>query len=295
MNAFRSCRLVLPMALAVLAGAACAPGGRGDGGGGGGGGGGSGSGGSGGSGSGTGSGSGGSGSGSDATTYVYAHSSSALYRVDPDTLAITEVGAFGWPIPLLPDQMTDLAIDSTGLMIGVSFTCVYSVDPTTAKTTLLSANLGESFNALSFVPASALGSSGADVLVGARNTDGVVFEIDQSTGATTQIGNMGGSYVSSGDLVAVDGFGMVQTVPGGSSGDQLVRLATSTFAATPIGTGTGFSDIWGLAFWKNQIYGFTNTGQFVLIDPTTGDATLVVNNGVEWWGAAVTTTAPVIE
>jgi hypothetical protein len=190
--------------------------------------------------------------------------------------------------------MTDLAIDSTGLMIGVSFTTVYQIDPTTAKTTVLSANLGESFNALSFVPASAVGSSGADVLVGARNTDGVVFEIDPMTGATTQIGNMGGSYVSSGDLVAVDGFGMMQTVPGSSS-DQLVQLAPGTFAATPIGTGTGFSDIWGLAFWKGKVYGFTNTGQFVLIDPTTGDATLVTNNGVQWWGAAVTTVAPVIE
>jgi hypothetical protein len=105
---------------------------------------------------------------------------------------------------------------------------------------------------------------------------------------------MGGMYVSSGDIVAVDSFGTVQTVPGGSSGDVLVRLADGTFAATPIGTGTGFTDIWGLAYWKNKVYGFTNSGEFVLVDPSTGSATLVTNNGVAWWGAAVTTVAPVI-
>jgi hypothetical protein len=249
-------------------------------------------------GSGSGSGSdGGSGSGGG-TVYLYAHSQSTLYRVDPDSLAISEIGEFAWPInaPQIPDQMTDLAIDSNGKMVGVSFTSVYEVDPTTAITTLLSADLTESFNALSFVPASAIGGSGADVLVGARNSDGAVFRIDPSTGVSSQIGNMGGAFVSSGDLVAVDGFGTMQTVPGtgSSSGDQLVRLAANTFAATPIGTGTGFSNIWGLAFWKGKIYGFTNTGDFVLIDATTGSASLVVNNGVEWWGAAVTTVAPVI-
>jgi hypothetical protein len=286
-------RLALPIALVLGTGAACTANPRnasGDGG--------SGIGSDSGSGSGEGSDSGsGSGSGNVGTTYVYAHSASTLYRVDPDTLAITEIGAFGWPISFLPDQMTDLAIDSTGKLMGVSFTSVYEVDPMTAKTTRLSSNLRESFNGLSFVPASAVGGSGDDVLVGTRNSDGVVFQIDPTTGATTQVGNMGGAYVSSGDLVAVDNFGTVQTVPGGAAttgGDVLVRLAPSTFAATPIGTGTGFSNIWGVAYWKNKVYGFANGGEFVLIDPSTGSATLVTNNGVAWWGAAVTTIAPTI-
>lgn len=227
------------------------------------------------------------------TTYVYAHTSDTLYKVDPDTLAITMIGAFGWPASVGTDQMTDIAIDKTGQMIGVSFTRVYRIDPGTAQTTLLSSNLAGSFNGLSFVPAATVGATGDDVLVGTDNTDGKVYRIDPMTGAATQVGDMGGGFVSSGDLVAIDGFGTVQTVPG-SNGDQLVRLASGTFAATPIGNGTGYTDIWGVAYWKGKVYGFTNAGQFVLIDPMSGGATLVSTNAVAWWGAAVTTTAPII-
>src|SRR5258706_2749994 len=83
---------------------------------------------------------------------VYAHSDADLYRIDPDTLAITHVGAFAWPRG--GDQMTDIAIDRDGKMIGISFDKVYVVDPMTAKCTYL-ALLDRSFNGLSFVPAAA--------------------------------------------------------------------------------------------------------------------------------------------
>jgi len=200
------------------------------------------------------------------------------------------VGPFQWPNG--PDQMTDIAIDRNGVMIGVSFDSVYKVDPMTAQATLLSSSLDGTFNGLSFVPAAALGETGDDVLVGTRGADGNVFRIDPMTGAATVVGDMG-AFMSSGDLVAVDGFGIAQTVVG-SSHDQLARLAAGSFAATPIGD-TGYGQIWGLAFWKGKVYGFTNGGQFVLIDPNTGSAQLVSDNGEAWWGAAVTTIAPVIQ
>lgn len=122
------------------------------------------------------------------------------------------------------------------------------------------------------------------------------MKIDPMTGAATQVGNMG-AYQSSGDLVAVEGFGTMQTVTTGIGGnDKLARLAQSTFAASPIGGGTGYSQIWGVAFWKGKIYGFTNGGQFVLIDPTTGNAMMVTQTpGISWWGAGVTTLAPVLQ
>jgi hypothetical protein len=171
---------------------------------------------------------------------------------------------------------------------------VYRVDPATAKCTQLSNALAGDFNALSFVPAQQLGRTGDDVLVAARNSDGQVFEVNPMTGATTAIGAMGAMFVSSGDLVSVANLGTLQTVPGPSH-DRLVRLAANTFAATPIGTDTGFSNIWGIAFWKNKVFGFTDQGEFITIDPVTGAGVLVSNNGVQWWGAAVTTVAPVIQ
>lgn len=233
------------------------------------------------------------GGGGGEVVYVYAHTASTLYRVDPDTLDVQQVGAFGWG-SVGSDQMTDLAIDRTGLMIGVSFDRVYRVDPITAQTTLLSNSLSGTFNGLSFVPATMLGQTGDDVLVGTRNADGKVFRIDPMNGAATEVGDMG-AYQSSGDLVAVEGFGTAQTVTGTSS-DLLARLAPQTFAATTVGSGTGFGQIWGIAYWKDKVYGFTNSGQFLLIDPATGNATMVNQlQGMNWWGAAVTTLAPVLQ
>jgi hypothetical protein len=223
---------------------------------------------------------------------VYAHTSSTLYQVDPITLAITLIGNFGWSGGF--DQMTDIAIDQNGEMIGISFTSVYRVDPATAQATLLSGGLAGSFNGLSFVPGDQLGDPGGpDVLVATRDTDGQVFRIEPTTGAATPIGSMGG-FSSSGDIVSVTGFGTAATANGAPL-DRLVRLDALTFAANPVGTDTGFTDIWGVGYWGNQIYGFTQFGQFLLIDPVTGAAQLVASGGPSWWGAAVTTRAPVIE
>jgi hypothetical protein len=223
---------------------------------------------------------------------VYAHTASTLYRVDPDTLAVSMVGDFAWPNG--PDQMTDIAIDKNGLMIGVSFGSVYRVDPTNAQATQLSSSLGGSFNGLSFVPAAELGQTGDDVLVGTDNSDGKVYRVDTTSGAASPVGDMGAGYTSSGDIVSIANYGTVQTVPGSSS-DVLAKLAPNTFTAMSVGTGTGFSQIWGIAYWKNKVYGFTAGGDFVLIDPNTGVGTLVSHSGIAWWGAAVTTLAPVIQ
>lgn len=218
---------------------------------------------------------------------VYAHTATSLYRVDPDTYAATKVGDFG--LSGLLEVMTDLAIDGNGNLIGVTFSSVYSIDATTGHATQLSAgSLATQFNGLSFVP----GTTG-DILIGTDNADGNVYQVNSTTGATNVIGSMGGSYVSSGDVVSVDGFGTVQTVPG-SSHDVLVRLAPGTFAATPIGTNTGFDKIYGLGFWKGKVFGFTYTGQIITIDPMTGVGTQVASGGPQWNGAAVTTTAPII-
>jgi hypothetical protein len=231
---------------------------------------------------------------SEGKSSVYAHTQDTLFRINPDTLAVTQVGKFTGAAA--GDQMTDIAIDKDGVMIGVSFGTVYKVDPATAATTLLSHGLSGDFNGLSFVPSEALGqpAGGPDVLVGTRNQDGAVFRVDPATGGTTQTGNMG-AFSSSGDLVAVKGFGTVLTADNGLSPDRLVRLAPATFAATAIGTTIGYGEIWGLAYWKNRIFGFTSGGQFILIDPTTGAGTLVSSSSEAWWGAAVTTSAPILQ
>jgi hypothetical protein len=50
---------------------------------------------------------------------------------------------------------------------------------------------------------------------------------------------------------------------------------------------TGFGDMYGVAYHNGNglIYGFTDAGQVLLIDPTTGVATEVRTGGPAWWGA----------
>jgi hypothetical protein len=222
---------------------------------------------------------------------VYAHSDTDLYRIDPDTLAITHVGPFGWPRGA--DQMTDIAIDRDGKMVGVSYDKVYTVDKMTAQCTYL-APLDRSFNGLSFVPAAAADPSRQEMLVGAA-LDGSFYELNPTTGASRAIGNYGGGLTSSGDIVSVQNFGTVATVKNGTATvDFLASVDTLSGKATIIGS-TGVSDIWGLGFWKNKVFGFTSGGSFVLLDPKTGLASVVQTGGVSWWGAGVTTIAPVIQ
>lgn len=224
-------------------------------------------------------------------TSVFAHTATALYRVDPDSLAITKVADFAFADA--PEQITDIAIDRSGLMIGISFASVYRIDPATAVATRRASGLIGNFNGLSFVPAEAVGLTGDDVLVATRNLDGTVSRIDPQTGTTSGLGDMR-TATSSGDLVSVAGLGTLQTADTGlGTPDLLVQLAPGTFAATPIGTSIGFADIWGVAYWGNRLLGFTNTGDFITIDLTTGVGTLVQGGGPAWWGAAVTTRAPV--
>jgi hypothetical protein len=224
-------------------------------------------------------------------TFVYAHTRNQLYRVDPDTLAITLVGNFSFPTG--NEDITDIAINKANELIGISFSAVYRIDPTNATGTRLSTGLSGMFNGLSFVPAAQIGQTGDDILVATRLDDGVVHRIDPMTGAATPIGNMNG-FTSSGDCVSVDQLGTLQTADNGFGADRLVRLAPNTFAATPIGNDIGFSEIWGIAYWKDKVFGFTSGGQFITIDPNTGVGTLVQGNGPAWWGAAVTTLAPVV-
>jgi hypothetical protein len=271
----------------VLMCVACGPSGGGSGGSGGGSGGAGGSGGSGGAG-----GSGGTGGSGGSAFFgaVYAHSADTLYKVDPDTLAVTMVGPFVWSTGT--DQMTDIALDRTGNMIGVSFTKVYAVDKMTAHATFL-ANLSTQFNGLSFIPPAGPDPNLPEKLVG-TTLDGSVWEINPMTGASTQFGAYGGDLTSSGDLVSVAGFGTVATVKHGTTGnDFLARVDPTTGVATVIGD-TGFQNIWGVGFWKGRVYGFTDGMQFVLIDPNTGVATLQQASNVMWWGAGVTTSAPIV-
>ncbi|HTM22676.1 MAG TPA: hypothetical protein VL172_19270 [Kofleriaceae bacterium] len=224
------------------------------------------------------------------TGNIYAHSYQNLYKVDPDTLDVMLIGPFGWPNG--EDMMTDIAVDKNGDITGISFGAVYAVDHVTAACTYLAPLAGDQFNGLSFLPVGAIDQTDEEALV-ATGLGGGVFRINPMTGESTEIGDYGGIVESSGDIVSVSGFGTVATVKNGSTNDYLARVNLTTGEATMIGS-TGYPDIWGVGFWKNKVYGFVATNQFVLIDVDTGVATYVSTGPENWTGAGVTTIAPIV-
>jgi hypothetical protein len=252
----------------------------------------------------------GGGSGSDdgavlpADSRVYAHSGSKLYRIDTETLMPVEIGTMSG---LGTQSLTDLAIDKDDNFIGITLDKLYSLDPTTGTTTLirdLSAS-AQGFTSLSYVPRDLNDSNSEDILVSANST-GNVYEINPTDGSATLLGSYGtvanGKVGSSGDLIAIRGLGIYATVNIGTdpeAQDYLARIDPDTWTATPLGTGTGYNDIFGLGYWAGTIYGFvatnTTSGKIITIDPNTGAGTEVLSNGIRWYGAGVATDAPILQ
>jgi hypothetical protein len=223
---------------------------------------------------------------------VYAHSGKELFGVDPEKLEFTRIGAFSEMVAgqqRAISDVTDIAIDRDGRLVGTTYHRLLDIDPKTAACKMIGTLPGEhSFNGLSWIRA----PGGVEQLL-ATSQDGSVYRIDPATGGATQVGALGGGLGSSGDLVSVDSYGTLVTVTGGDT-DRLARIDPATGQAVIIGA-TSFKKIWGLGFWKNKVFGFTTSGQFILIDPKTGMGTLVQTMpSFEFWGAGVTTSVPVI-
>ena len=239
-------------------------------------------------------------SGSDfGMSLVYAHTGDTLYRVDAMALTTVEVGPL---TGIGTESLTDLAVDKNENMVGITLDKLFSIDPTTGATTLIK-DLSQSangFTSLSYVPTDLNDPNSDDILVSA-NDQGAVYQIDPASGSATMIGSYGSDgsgnkIISSGDLIGVRNLGIYATVDvGKQTGDYLAQIDPTTWKATPIGAGTGFSDIFGLGFWAGTVYGFTDKGQMITIDIHTGVGTMVGSGAQQWFGAGVTTDAPIIE
>lgn len=234
---------------------------------------------------------------------VYAHSGDKLYQIDTQTLAPVNVGTMAG---LGTQSLTDLAIDKADKMVGITLDKLYTINAQTGAATLVTALAtgaqSQNFTSLSFVPGPTMADP--DMLISA-NDQGNVYKIDEVSGVATQIGNYGmhnGMQVkSSGDIFGVRGFGIFATVDvGNGTMDYLARIDPTTWKATPLPNATGYDQIFGLGFWGGKIYGFVadgqpaTTGKLIDINSTTGTATMLNTSGVRWFGAGVTTSAPIL-
>jgi outer membrane protein assembly factor BamB len=206
---------------------------------------------------------------------LYAHSSSTLYRVDPNNFDLTQVATFS------TGGMTDLAVTPDNRVFTVAGQKLYEVDVATGQTTERADLTTGGFNGLTFLASGELLAS---------NLEGQVKRIDPRTGDVTFVGEFGSGLGSSGDLVAIsDGsmFGISHLPrPMNGSNNMLVRVDSTTGAAQAVGN-IGFADVYGLAYFGGRVLAFTSEGNVIEIDPSTGRGTFRRRHSVSFWGAGV--------
>jgi hypothetical protein len=185
-------------------------------------------------------------------------------------------------------------------MFIVTFTDLYSVDysGSAPKCTHL-ATLSTEFNGLTFIPAGMIDPTN-EVLIGTA-LDGGWWRVDVVAGASsaklTQLGSYGGGWQSSGDAVGIIGDSVYATVTQSSvsSTDHVAVIDPKTGTVLADRGDTGVQGFWGVGYWGGTMYGFAQDGSLYSIDPKTAKSTkIAITNAPDaWWGAGVTTSAPV--
>ncbi len=203
---------------------------------------------------------------------VYAHTSSTLYEVDPFLGTIETVSS----VPGLFDFDTTVE----GGLYGITSSSLYVFDETLSTWQLIGSISGMAGTSNGF----AIDSTGRAFATSGSN----VYEVNLVTAEFTLVGDMGSTVNSSGDCVVdkSDGLYMTSNGTGATDGDDLVQINTFTGETTTIGS-TGFSSIYGLTAAWGYMFGFTGSGQLILIDTETGAGTLLYQfPGNSFYGAA---------
>ena len=205
-----------------------------------------------------------------ATEFIYLNSENQLFSWNPGEGKVL-VGTFSDNSV----RMTDIAIDLDGNMYGIASTELYRIDSQTAEVTY-ECSVDQYANGLTFISNGQLLAAGAGI-----------FVIDLDTCLTTVI-STGSGYQTAGDVVGLPGERLFWTV-NGSAGDGLVEVNPNTGESTLIGY-LGIDSLWGVGYADGLLYGFSSTGDAVVIDPDTANVLAVENISGVWWGA---TTNPV--
>jgi hypothetical protein len=160
--------------------------------------------------------------------------------------------------------LTDIAFSPTGVLYGINFTELYSINTSTGAPTAIGPLdiASDDANALVF--------SSSGTLYTATVT-GSLYTVNTGTGAATDVGSLGSGYGSGGDLAFVGG-NLYLAVTSSTGTDDLVTVNTSTGAATLVGP-FGVSVVYGLATPDNvTLYGVAGEDLYT-VNLSTGAAT----------------------
>jgi hypothetical protein len=220
---------------------------------------------------------------------VFGHSANTLYRLDPQTKAVTTVGTFSG----CGTGVIDIALDKDSNLFGTTYDGLVRIDRANARCTSIAS--GTYPNSLSFVPAGTLDPA-SEVLVGYQGSSYV--RIDTRSGAIRTVGTIGGGYQSSGDIVSVIGGKTYLTVNGNGCGDCLIEVNPSTGALVKNWGAVDHPSVYGLAFWGGTVFGFNSQGRLFSVDFNTSSLRITpiaipnAPSGLSFFGAGSATSVP---
>lgn len=221
---------------------------------------------------------------------VFGHSANTLYRLDPQTKAVTVVGNFSGCV----DDVIDIALDKDSNLFGTTRAGLARIDRANARCTIVAS--GAYPNSLSFVPAGTLDPVN-EVLVGYQGSTYV--RIDTQTGNIRTVGALGGGFQSSGDIVSVIGGKTFLTVNGNGCGDCLVEVNPSTGALVKNWGTVDHAAVYGLAFWGGTVFGFNSQGRLFSVDFNASSLRITpiaipnAPTGLSFYGAGSATSVPI--
>lgn len=177
--------------------------------------------------------------------------------------------------------LVDLAATPDGYLYGISDQgelCLIDQEDASRSVKIGSTGLASPYGMVAL---------GERLIVNTRAGD--VYEVDRRSGQATRLGSMGGGWQASGDI-AVLGETVYASVKDGNRREHLVTLDPRTGAARLVGAfvdqdGAPVADVFGLIVEGGQLYGVTQGGDLLRIDPRTGRCTLLLRTGKRFYGA----------
>jgi hypothetical protein len=201
----------------------------------------------------------------------FAHSGTNLYRLDPFRGSVSSLGS----VP----GLLDIDTHPNGTLYGVSTGALWRYESSTSEwVSIQSLSLPGSTNGMAI-----------DLDGRAYVTSGnALTRIDLRTGGVTSVGNLGGTFVSSGDCVINKDNSLYMSSRSTGGSDVLVAIDGETAEATAIGP-IGFDEVYALTAAWGFLFGLTNSGEVIIISEDTGEAELITTvTGVTFFGAAST-------
>ena len=198
-------------------------------------------------------------------------SNGLLAQVDADTGAVTDIGTTTYDHSAI--VLTDIAMNSSGALYGISFTNLYSVNTSNADLTRIGsfASTDSAMNGLVF--------NSTGTLYAASGDTNKIFTLNTSTGAaTTLTGTTGAGVDASGDLAFNPDIGG-NLYESDTSGDlvkitlpppQVSGAVVGSFDLSPSSLN---EDMYGMATGTDGVLYGTDKTSIYTINTSTGKAT----------------------